>query len=512
MNVKEEKIRSNFGYFGGISILYGVLFAFCLYRNWFGATFLLYAIVTVAVLCLFLRQVGEKIKSRTKLYFTAVISCGVSTCLTANQMIQFLNWACIMCLLILAMLDQLSDDSRWDILEYLGNGIILFFTAVRYCFLPVKESGTYLSKKEKKEHKNLRLAVAGIGLAAAALLIILPLLLASDLIFKGMFEALLSKLHFVNIFQMISTPVGMIFMALVGFTLIYAFFYASSHVEFRTERERKTTVFHPMTGIAFSAVIAAIYVFYCGIQIVYLFIGKGAGLPEGITYSQYARSGFWQLLFVAVINVLLVMICVWLFQKSKILNAVLTVISGCTFIMIASAAYRMLLYVQAYHLTFLRLVVLSFLTVLALIMGGVIVSIYRKGFSLVHYMVLVSVCCYLIFSFARPDYWIATYNVSHMEEISETNLDYMMYGLSLDAAPVIAEIEPDRIQPDQEDTTGNQQVQKAKLYRYFSMISENNTGLHFRKANYSRLHAKAIADDYLEQNKLDAAYYRFNPQ
>ena len=62
MNYKEQTIRANFKFFGGISILYGLLFAFCMYRNLFGATFLVYAVATVYVLDLFIRKVDLKIK------------------------------------------------------------------------------------------------------------------------------------------------------------------------------------------------------------------------------------------------------------------------------------------------------------------------------------------------------------------------------------------------------------------------------------------------------------------
>ena len=43
------------------------------------------------------------------------------------------------------------------------------------------------------------------------------------------------------------------------------------------------------------------------------------------------------------------------------LRVVLTVFSACTYVMIASAAMRMLLYVDAYSLSFLRILVLWFL-------------------------------------------------------------------------------------------------------------------------------------------------------
>ena len=42
---------------------------------------------------------------------------------------------------------------------------------------------------------------------------------------------------------------------------------------------------------------------FCGIQIAVLFAGDVSALPEGMTYAEYAREGFFQLLLVSGINV-----------------------------------------------------------------------------------------------------------------------------------------------------------------------------------------------------------------
>ena len=138
------------------------------------------------------------------------------------------------------------------------------------------------------------------------------------------------------------------------------------------------------------------------IQIRYLFLK--AGLPEGITYSEYAHAGFWQLVLVVIINVSMVILCSELYEKNKWLNYMITIISLCTYVMMLSAAYRMKLYIDVYHLTFLRLCVLWFIAALAIVMAGVVISIYKKDFRLVNYMIAVSAVSYLIFSFSQPDY------------------------------------------------------------------------------------------------------------
>ena len=500
MNYKEQTIRANFKFFGGISILYGLLFAFCMYRNLFGATFLVYAIATVYVLVLFIRKVDLKIKKETKIYYMLIIICGMSTCITSNKPLQFLNWCCVIGLLIVSMLGQFFNKSNWDIPSYLVNSVILFVTTIGYSFLPIKETGNFIKKEEHRDNKKVSFIIIGVLVALGSLLIILPLLISSDMIFRKVFESLTGWLSFAKIVPSIQTALGIFITALLGFVLIYGFFYASCRVDFSGERQRIVERCHPIIGISFSAVIGAIYLLYSAIQIVYLFFGNAGSLPEGITYSQYAREGFWQLVAVAALNIIIVMLCMYLFEENKYLKVLLTVISGCTFIMMASAAYRMYLYVSIYHLTFLRLLVFWFLLILALIMGGVIVSIYKKGFQLVRYIILTSVCGYLIFSMARPDYQIAKYNMEHIQDMRAEDLSYMMHGLSLDAAPVIAEKAYDYLSGD------DNYNMKGQLYDYFRTISNNNQEIYFRKANYSRIKAKTAADIYIEEHAEDSIY------
>ena len=88
---------------------------------------------------------------------------------------------------------------------------------------------------------------------------------------------------------------------------------------------------------------------------------------------------------------------------------------------------------------------LWFLTVLAFIMIGVTISIYRKRFPSFRYIAVIVGCGYILFSFARPDRVIAEYNLRHLERISMWNIQYLLYGLSDDAAPVIAELDVEKI-------------------------------------------------------------------
>ena len=137
-------------------------------------------------------------------------------------------------------------------------------------------------------------------------------------------------------------------MILIGFIGSYAFFSALCSGRVDEEEEVKRKYYNPLVGITFTGILAGIYVLYAGIQVVYLFLRVGSRLPEGVTYAEYARGGFWQLLFVSALNFIIVILCLYIFKENKILNIILTIVCSCTFIMLISATYRMLLYIGAY--------------------------------------------------------------------------------------------------------------------------------------------------------------------
>lgn len=187
-----------------------------------------------------------------------------------------------------------------------------------------------------------------------------------------------------------------------------------------------------------SVLVAVLYVIFCGIQIIYLF-GGGGELPAGVTYAEYARQGFFQLLVVCILNLGAVLTMEHFFQRNRAVDAVLTVISVCTIIMTASSGWRMILYIRAYQLTFLRVVVLVALAVITLLMAGTICYIWNRRFPLFQYGMAVVCVSYVLFAFAHVDAGIAAYDLAQIEN-GNTAGDYSYLScLSTDAAPVIAE-------------------------------------------------------------------------
>lgn len=501
-------MKRAYPYFLGVSLLYGVVYTFCMYRNPAGITFLLLVVATLAFAALCLRKIrqettsegGEMSKTKgwqwfrpcTLPYLVAMALLGISTCLTANDFFHFFNKVAIVMLFSAAMLHQLYEDGKWSFLIYMRNLFVLWGSCLSSLFKVFSHAATYRAEgaEVSERKKKISAILKGVGLACLVLLVVLPLLISSDLIVAEWMITFLEDISFVE-------GVFITFDFFVGVVLFYAFFAGlfRQNVDGAKNGEKKRA--ESLTGITFVAILAVIYVFYAVVQIVYLFLRAGT-LPGNLTYSQYAHEGFWQLLSVSMINIVMILVCMQVFQKHKVLNGLLLVISLCTCVMTASAAYRMILYVGAYGLTFLRILVLWFLVVLTLVMAGMMVAIFKEKFPLFQYGVAVLACCYIVFSFVRVDAVIASYNINNWETMRMTDVWYLM-SLSEDAAPYVAKIEPEMVS-DLEENYGNwsdtsdENFLVAQKNQYFEYILQKDMSL--RQWNYGILKARETAEDY----------------
>lgn len=492
-----QKIKKDYLFFGGISFLYGIFFTFCFYKNMYGITFPIGVVGTLFVYKLFLNKIGLQIKKGSVRYIVGMILLGIAISITTNFFFIFFNWIGCVLLFILFMMHQFYNDWEWRFPRYVKNMFRIGFGWVAQIAAPFADAKNVLAKRKEKSEKNsqtTKAVVTGLIISFMLLIVVFPLLLSSDLIFTKLFKKVFGVLNFAkfNIEFNFGTPILILMFFLVGFICCYAFFQTLCKKNLDEQEEKQIKQYNPVTGITINVILTCVYIVYCLVQILYLFIGLKNGLPAGVTYSEYARSGFWELLFVSFINFFLVVISTYIFERNKILKILLLIISGCTFIMIGSSAYRMILYIKQYHLTFLRILVLWFLCVTAIFMIGVILSILNRKFPLFRYIVLTLMCCYIGLNYVRPDVIIAKYNLSQ-DHIKAEDLMYLFDDISYDAIPVLAEYDLDKIEFEDEAEKQWIQLQIEIRMKY---ISEENDGIYFRKANYARIKAKKAAEQY----------------
>lgn len=491
-NMLIVKIRDNYKYFGGFSLVYGLIFTFCLYKNISGITFPVCVGAAILFAVLFMKKIQYRIMKNSLPYLIGMGLLGLSSAYTTSSFMHIFNITGILLLFMVFMIHQFYNDTVWDFPAYFQRIFILMGTTIQSVPYPYWHGGWFFSKNKNVGKNNTLIAiVTGLIVALGILCVTLPLLLSSDIMFSKLFGEILSYINFSTIFWISFTFI-------LGFTLPYAFFTALCRYNFPEGRERKMKFFDPVIGITFTSIVSLIYLVYCAIQIMYLFLGIRAGLPEYVTYAEYARGGFWELLFVSIINFIIILLCMYLFRENIVLKIVLTIMCGCTFVMIGSSAYRMKMYVDEYNLTFLRILVLWFLIVLALIIIGMVVNIYKKKFPLFHYIIVVISVMYIGFSFSRPDVMIAKYDIEQWKNTDRQDFFYLMYEtMSIDGAAEIAKVDLD----DPEWKEVQNEYLKQSMYNYFLYISQENEDIYFRKANYSRIRAKMAADRFIEEHQ-----------
>ena len=236
------------------------------------------------------------------------------------------------------------------------------------------------------------------------LLIAAGLLSSADAVFRKMTVDFMNWIRPGNVFNIV---VRVTFLFFTSYALTSYLCKRSIPEEVKDRRKGE-----PVLAITIMSLLSLLYLLFSGIQIFGLFLGK-MQLPEGYTYAQYAREGFFQLLAVSILNLILVLVCLSFFRESKVLKVIMTIMSLCTFIMIASSVMRMIIYIRYYYLTFLRIFVLWMLAVLFVMFIGVLINIYRESFRLFRYGVVMVTVLYLALSFSHPDYIIARVNIAN---------------------------------------------------------------------------------------------------
>lgn len=508
MKKEPEQPAISYSVLGAASAVYALFYTFCLYKNASGITYPFFVAGTLAYLFFCMKKSGVPCCSRANteegeskggrkkgaicFYAVSLVLLGISVCLTDDGKILCMTKTGIFLLTITLALQCFYMTQGWTFSKYLraiGRSIV---EVLHYIDTPFSDAAAFFGKRDKtKKSGNVRYVLLGFLIAVPLLLVILGLLLSADAVFSEMFAQLLGDLR-------LGTVCLVCLMTAAVYVISYSFVRGLSTYRMpgQAVKEKKG---EPVAAITFTSLIAVIYLIFCTIQVVYLFMGK-AQLPEGLTWANYARQGFFQLLFVCLINLVMVLVCLAFFKESRILKAVLAAISLMTYILIASSAYRMILYIRNYYLTFLRLFVLWSLAVIAVVFVGVILSIFRGSFPLFRYCVVVVTVFYIGLAFAKPDYWIAKYDLAHAEwKAGETKDAYSDRGyedewylsqLSADAAPILA----------REDARGLWGDTMAFDY-YYSRIWEKSENMTLRSFNFSRWEAKRSMEGWYDSGR-----------
>ena len=242
--------------------------------------------------------------------------------------------------------------------------------------------------------------------------------------------------------------------------------------------------------------LAALFALFVAIQVQYLFSGDShVQASTGLTYAEYARRGFFELVAVAALLLPVLLATDWARARNwrslttfRILGGLLVVL---LIVVVASAFQRLSIYMDVYGLTPLRLYVASFLAWLAAVFVWLLSSLLKeRRDQFVIGAVLTALVALVVLVAINPHATVAATNLARAEQGREFDTPHAL-GLSADATPTL--ITGINLLPDQDAC----QIARAMLRRWGDPEDE------LRSWNWARTSASAAVE--LNRDSLQSA-------
>lgn len=212
-----------------------------------------------------------------------------------------------------------------------------------------------LDNSNKKNEKIIN-SIIGIFIGIILSSVILALLSSADDYF-GKF------LYNVKLFTSSILDIGTITWIIIFFVILFSI--GINILNFKKIDNKKNNKIEPNSTMITSmlATINLVFILFLISEISKL-CGNFLKIPSGYIYSSYAREGFFQLLFVTIINFSIILFLLYktdLINNNKIIKGLTLSLIIFSILLIFNSYYRMFLYIEKFGFTNLRLQVILFL-------------------------------------------------------------------------------------------------------------------------------------------------------
>ncbi|WP_229399172.1 DUF4153 domain-containing protein [Micromonospora okii] len=274
--------------------------------------------------------------------------------------------------------------------------------------------------------------------ASVGLLLVFGLLFSSaDAIFADLLGSLLPEVS-------LTGTIGWVFrFALIGAGLLGGAYLVTAPADLDGLRAGPARPVRRLEWAVPLALLDALFAAFVLVQLTVLFGGSAHVLrTAGLSYAQYARGGFWQLLAVSALTLLVIAGAArWAPRATRadrlLIRVLLGTLTALSLVVVASALYRMQVYADAYGVTRLRLVVATaelWLGALFVLVGVAAIRL-RVGW-LPRLVVGTAVLALLGLAAVNPDRLIAERNVDRYRQTGVIDVEYLS-RLSADAVPAL---------------------------------------------------------------------------
>ena len=420
-------------------------------------------------------------------------------------MLVFMNvLAVVVSLLLAAALGRSGTSLRlMGVSAYLLGGI---FAGARAWAGPVPLAVKDVRWREVGQHRwrGEALAVArGAFIAAPLLLVFGALLMAAD----AAFEDLVMDVLGLDVAELFEHFALILLLAWLSAGVLWVALLARAPEGPTVRRPGALSLGVVELGVVLG-LLDALFLTFVIVQARYLFGGAQRVAVAQITYAEYARRGFGELVVVTALVLPVLLVAHWLFLPEgrageRVFRALAGTLVGLLFVVMASAVHRMFLYTQEFGLTGPRFYATVFMAWIAVVLLWFVFTVLRSRRDRFAFGALVTgLATILLVNALNPDALIARTNLSRLEEGERFDPYYLTYGLSADAVPTLIEALPRVGERHTYVHRTKTRTGEVRVYRGATLEKEildrwKRDRTDWRRWNFDRWHAQNLATDYL---------------
>jgi len=428
-------------------LLLCILNSILLYGQSLGINVILFTIPFLIFLLIYLK-INKLIKNKKGLLFMIPILILSGVCSVYNNIFISLNILVLPILYILFFVYTI--DPTYNIIDLLKKVVL-------YIFLPIGKIGNLFTvvtsgiRDKVKLNDNTKKFFKALLIVVPITLLVLWLLTSADMVFSNYFSKVFKVFDYIPTNNIIGRIVVILLLFIyIGSLLIYSF-----NVE-KTETKRKNLDYYTIRLLL--TVLNVIYVVFDIIQIRSLLLHQ---VGSTITYAEYARQGFFQLMFISLINLIIILLSKST-KESKYNKIMSTLMIFLTLIIITSSFIRMYLYESMYGYTILRLGVYIILITEVLLLIPTIIYIFNPKFKILKSYLYIVIFVYTFINLFSIERIITENNIKRYYKKNDIDVEYLQ-NYNYDNVPQLYELFKDC-----ED-----EVLKEQIVNYFASLKNN---------------------------------------
>lgn len=316
-------------------------------------------------------------------------------------------------------------EYQWNQLTFLYYTILRIGSSLFYSAGFAKTMTQHLVRNGNGKRNDVwKKVFIGIVISLPFLLIILKLLISAD----AQFERLLRGIP-----NMISFQPEYFFRAVIVLFCTFLFFGYMQTLRKKMnsiKQKREAVPSFMLDGVitlTFLLLLDFVYLVFVAVQFKYFF---SSTLGDGYTYAEYARRGFFELLFVTLINLSVITAAIQWTKNGhgllkKTVNLALTILVLSSGVLLVSSFMRLSMYEEAYGFTFTRVLAHSFMIFLMVILAYTLMKIWLEKLSLFHFYFITALIYYTCINVVNIDRFVIRENISRYEETGKIDLNYL---------------------------------------------------------------------------------------